>query len=750
MGWLWLFGFLAIVNLAARLAARHLFGQPAGLPLTLASGVLAWSWVTIGLQALGVSGLLNRGALFGLAAIGLAIAWGMRALRPAPPDLPGKPPGGWDAAATLALGLVIGSALIIGVPALLVPPKIVSDGPIYHLFFAAKWWKAGRVFLIASPFGENAATYFPANGDLWFSGLMALYGGDRPARVGQSPFLLMAGVSSYAIARRLGAEASASLIATAWAITSLPLLLFAFEANVDAIFVAGYLAAVFFGLRYALGDDGLPALVLSGLAAGLAWGTKPTASAFVPPLLLLGAWVVLAGPISRRAKLGHLAALAVASLAGCGFWFGRGLVLAGNPLYPLHVEAFGRTWLRGWYRSADMSASQFFLPVADWRSLVSIAMTVFDPRLVPAWLAALLGAWAWGRPRAALDRWIWAMSAMAVGNVAIYWLAIPYRTQQRFMLQALGLAAVPLARLLDRSGVVRWGAVALLAIHLTTGQSWPVGEPNKRAPWELSDKVPSVAAAPVQLPLDPEKWRDLSAQPGGPAYLATLVGAVVGSFALGWLWSRAARGGAPRLWAMAAGSSAALTIGYAGLVDAIGGGASGRVFPTFPDYQDAWIALEGISPKRGTNVAYAGTNLPYFLMAGGLRNDVSYVNVDGHPGWQMHDYHLSAADRGDPAVWGGPRPGWDRVHPDYAAWLRNLRSARIGLLVVARANPVDGPFNLADEERFPIERVWADAHPEAFARVYPRDRPDPQMRIYRVLPPKSRENPTDRAGGRHQ
>ena len=72
---------------------------------------------------------------------------------------------------------------------LLLAVKVVSDGPIYHLYFAARWWKAGRLFLVAAPFGENAATYFPANGDLWFTWLMASWGGDRLAKVGQAPFL---------------------------------------------------------------------------------------------------------------------------------------------------------------------------------------------------------------------------------------------------------------------------------------------------------------------------------------------------------------------------------------------------------------------------------------------------------------------------------------------------------------------------------------------------------------------------------
>src|SRR5205085_9057179 len=100
------------------------------------------------------------------------------------------------------------------IPSLMLPVKVVSDAPIYHLYFAARWWKAGRLFLVASPFGENAATYFPAGGDLWFTWLMIPLGGDRLARVGQAPFLLMAGATCDAIARRLGVGTAAGAIAT--------------------------------------------------------------------------------------------------------------------------------------------------------------------------------------------------------------------------------------------------------------------------------------------------------------------------------------------------------------------------------------------------------------------------------------------------------------------------------------------------------------------------------------------------------
>ena len=123
-------------------------------------------------------------------------------------------PLGWDA--LLSLALVLAAGIRLAIPSLFSAVKVVSDGPIYHLYFAARWWKAGRLILVAAPFGENAATYFPANGDLWFTWLIAAWGGETLAKVGQAPFLLLAGAAAYGCARSLGAGRSAGLIATCW------------------------------------------------------------------------------------------------------------------------------------------------------------------------------------------------------------------------------------------------------------------------------------------------------------------------------------------------------------------------------------------------------------------------------------------------------------------------------------------------------------------------------------------------------
>src|SRR5262245_6565749 len=56
--------------------------------------------------------------------------------------------------------------------------------------------------------------------------------------------------------------------------------------------------------------------------------------------------------------------------------------------------------------------------------------------------------------------------------------------------------------------------------------------------------------------------------------------------------------------------------------------------PAFPPVvlARAWDRLDRLAGPRPARIAYAGTNLVYYLMSRGQRHDVAYVNVDAHRG----------------------------------------------------------------------------------------------------------------------
>jgi hypothetical protein len=454
---------------------------------------------------------------------------------------------------------------------------------------------------------------------------------------------------------------------------------------------------------------------------------------FIPPLITLAIAALLLQAAPPRIKVQRVLVVALIPLVSGGYWFVRNGLLTANPLYPLEVRWMGRVLLPGWYGPEAMRFSQFYLPREQWRALVDILFAVLDPRLTPLWIASLAGAWAVRNSRSPeTRRWIWTFSIMAVLNVALYWVCIPYRTQQRFMLQALGLAVVPLAATWDRARWLRHAAALLLVLHLLTPQSWPFAARGAAIPWDMTPMIPNAVGAIV--PLFPGLELSSQAKPstGTTLSLATL-GLILVALLMVWTWSRTIVAVKPawRRPAMASAATGAfLLLGYLTL----GMGAADsrfRFYPPFPDFYIGWLNFEAWTGPTGSRVAYAGTNLPYYLLGEGLRNEVRYVNIDRHPGWLLHDYHREARSRAA-GNWPNPRPGWDRIQPDYQAWLENLNADRIQLLVVTRVNSDGGEHNVAGPDRFPIEQRWAESHPDRFEPLYGQIEHDPWFRLFRV------------------
>src|SRR3954447_26037924 len=174
-------------------------------------------------------------------------------------------------------------------------------------------------------------------------------------------------------------------------------------------------------------------------------------------------------------------------------------------------------------------------------------MGTFDPRLLPLWGAGLVGAWCWPWPRSDAPRslpislGVWAFSLLGLANLMMYWLLVPYRTQQRFMFQAIGLLAIPLARLLDRGSWLRMLATALLAVHLVTGEGWPFATSQQEPPWDLSPAVPSIVPPILIFPYLFKRSQGRLPDPEDVTSSVTLLVLGTAAFAAAWLWSRPGR-----------------------------------------------------------------------------------------------------------------------------------------------------------------------------------------------------------------
>jgi hypothetical protein len=138
----------------------------------------------------------------------------------------------------------------------------------------------------------------------------------------------------------------------------------------------------------------------------------------------------------------------------------------------------------------------------------------------------------------------------------------------------------------------------------------------------------------------------------------------------------------------------------------------------------AWTWLYG--HVAGAGIAYTGSNLPFPLYGRRLRNHVSYANVALGPHTKVHEFSGSTLPT-------SAEPAPYRQGARYGVWLSNLRALKSQVLFVTTLFPIVRRNIECDQDGFPIERAWADAHPQVFRLVYASG----HVRIYAVEPAKN-------------
>jgi hypothetical protein len=692
-----LFAALGLSALGAASAAAAWFDDEERVDRVVRTAIICFACVVFTGLVLGLLGLFTVGAVLAcqLGFLALAMLW--RRVRAVPlrtDDLlfPALAVGLATAIVAFVVGMGAGHS-----------PLTAYDSLSYHLFFPARWLHDHRLFIVPTPFSDEAQAYQPGNGELFFAWLMLPFHGDLLARIGQAPFYVLGAGVLYVLARQLGTAPVRAIYPSLFFLVAPRVAEQATGANVDLICAVMFVASLTFGI-VAVDRNRRRDWLFWGITLGLFLGSKYLALVYAP--------VFLAMPFIRGVRARALWAIPGVLALGVP-WYVRNWIAAGSPIYPSSLAVAGLTIARGAFSHAALTHSAFHsndVQVLALSAIHAVGLTLFVV-WVPAAVAAIVLT---VRSR----RW-WpagfVLAATAL-TVPLCWIGVPDNADSRFLLP--GVVAAMSVFALAFSAEPRWntlvGAAYILGLVFVVAGAR--GELRfSAAPWFMEDWF---------------GWEGVIK----PAFLAYFFAGAVCATAIARLLSRTE-------WRIAA-----LTACAVGGAVVLADGAERWCLPARCDFVAVasphirmgeafgWWWLE--DHVSGANIAYTGDNLPYGLSGHHLQNTVYYVNIDRHSDWRFDQYARAFERRGptggarlasasnvlDPLTEGGgpedaPRPRFERMEGDRSAWIRNLAKLRIGYLCVFALNPYEVKYVWHNGDGFPVEDEWARADPQAFRLV---------------------------------
>ena len=228
------------------------------------------------------------------------------------------------------------------------------DATTYHLPLAVTWMRQQNLDVNLGAIVEA----FPDNGMIVLS-LLAFSRLEWLFPIVHLPKGLLAAAAVFGLIRVCGYRRRTALIG-ACVTLSVPMVVFqCYSGYIDLYAAASWLSsllALAWAARVSTARQRRSLLVMAGLSGGVALGSKTT---FLVLVTLLGIvamaveWIRQRGDAQDRRRPALNAALfGLAALACSGFWFIRGTVQAGNPVYPLGVTIGQREILPGY--TADL------------------------------------------------------------------------------------------------------------------------------------------------------------------------------------------------------------------------------------------------------------------------------------------------------------------------------------------------------------------------------------------------------------
>lgn len=333
-------------------------------------------------------------------------------------------------------------------------PPTFFDSMVYHLALPDRFARAGRIAV--DP--DFAFSYFPMNMEMLYTLGRVLFTGHQVLNLLNFSVGILLLLGTACLGRRIGDSRTGLLAAAVLALTPCLGLLAVVPKN-DLALALFELAAFIAWCRWFLDGD-RSALLPAGIFAGFACGTKYAGIYFLVALGLATAVLALRrGGLKRLPVFQSIFLAGILALAIFSPWWGRNLVLTGNPVYPtlqglfpsgehlnrqgnrISIEKGGRTDLGGLLR-------------APWDMTFHPAEFRFFSQIGPFYLALLLPLIYSSR----LRREIPLILFTALFAFLFWWVTRP---NTRYLLGILALLAAGSAGVLLRLPARNraWGAV---------------------------------------------------------------------------------------------------------------------------------------------------------------------------------------------------------------------------------------------------------------------------------------------------
>ncbi|MFA5156205.1 MAG: hypothetical protein WC532_02280 [Candidatus Omnitrophota bacterium] len=581
----------------------------------------------------------------------------------------------------LAIAVILGFGITKTLVNLVNPP-FGWDDLNYHFTFAVEWLKHANLGMPITVSDDPSPPYYPINGSLFFLWLIWPFKSVFMADLGQVPFFILAFVSVYGISKKIGLTPSASFLAASL-FSLIPNYFKQLQiAYVDVMVSSLFLACLNF-LFILKNDLSIKNTLICAMGLGLLLGTKTVALPY--SILLIAPFLCML--VKNKKKAGLLLIFLTAATALGAFSYLRNFLETGNPLYPLNLQAFGKTIFKGVmdagvYR-AHFKPEDYRITKLLFHEGMGLQTIVF---IFPAALLALPLAIIKNRAKA--------------GALTIYFLALP------LLGYLLYRYAIPLANTRYLYPVLACGMVAgfylIKAVNIPTGVvslfcalSLVASMAELAKQQELIASLIFVFLLLLLLRIIPRIRKPLLLRWQA---LAVIAACVVIAFLVA----------AEKYYQRNEFKNYLKMVKYSGF---------------WPDAARAW---EWLNENTGSaNIAYTGRPVPFPLYGKNFKNNVYYVSVNRVDPPKLHYFPDSRYS------WGGDfkelhknleKNGNYRGNADYSAWLANLLKRKTDYLFIYS-------FHQTKETGFPIEERWATGNPGRFTPVFRNE----TIRIFKLI-----------------